>query len=144
MTFLRRIAALVAHHYEIEPETILSRSRDHHVAEARHMVIWLALRHAPPAVSQRRISMALGRKSTFACDSKQIAHELLERNDKFASLAWTLDYQIRRAGIERMCRLSAAIAAELERIPDPPNTSRSLAEQNQRFTQAMRRETEAA
>lgn len=144
MTFLRRIAALVAHHYEIEPTEIFGLRKATEIAEARHMVVWLAARHAPPAVSMSRIARAMGRDPSTLSHGNGVAQALIDQGGEFASLALSLDRQIRRAGLERLARITAAIDAEIDRIPDPPGTARSLAEQNQRFHQAMRRETEAA
>lgn len=141
MTFLRRIAALVAYHYEIEPEEIFGRGRDAHVAEARHMVVWLAWRHKPAVVSMARVAMVLGRDHSTVVASRQKAEDLLSETEPFAALANRLDEHFRKVGVDLAYRITKAINAEAEAV-NP--ASHFLAEQNQRFAQAMRRETEAA
>lgn len=141
MTFLRRIAALVAYHYEIEPDEIFGRGRDAHVAEARHMVVWLARRHKPAQISMSRVAKALGRDNSTIVASRQTAEDLLSETEPFANLANRLDEHFRKVGVELAYRITKAINAEAEAV-NP--VSHFLAEQNQRFTQAMRRETEAA
>jgi hypothetical protein len=138
MTFLRRIAAVVAYHYEIEPDEIFGLRKAAEIAEARHMVMWLACRHAPPAVSQSRIAQAMRRDPSTISNSKLTAQAMIDAGGHFATIALRLDEYFRKVGIDKAARITAAINAEAEAV-EP--VSHFLAEQNQRFVRAV---TEAA
>lgn len=134
MTFLRRIAALVAYHYEIEPDEIFGLRKAAEIAEARHMVTWLACRHAPPAVSQTRIAQAMHRDPSTVSNSKLTAQAMIDGGGHFATLALRLDEYFHKVGIEKAARINAAINAEAESA-EP--VEHFLAEQNARFGRAM-------